>query len=138
MAQIIEYSNRPLMADISCQILEPMYQLFLVIHVDTNWNLETKSAEEHWFLREKMQVLAPHVAWLLSVMRADQLYGFSRDEVQIRRVILRGKMASLYQYSERLWQQAADCSASEEDALAQGVAQMVAMPESEDILGQDP
>jgi hypothetical protein len=78
------------------------------------------------------------MAWLLSVMRADQLYGFSGDEVRIQRVILRGRMASLYQYSERLRQRAADRSASEEDMLAQGAAQMAAMSESEDILGQDP
>ncbi|KAJ7829801.1 hypothetical protein B0H14DRAFT_3465335 [Mycena olivaceomarginata] len=151
IAQIIEHSNRPLMADISRQILEPMYQSFLVIHVDAIWNPETKSAEERRFLREKtrvylelagklsdiliqhgrlaadLRVPAPHVAWLLSVMRADQLYGFSGDEVHIRRVVLRGKMASLYQYSERLRQRAADRSASEDDALAQGAAQMAAI-----------
>ncbi|KAJ7863040.1 hypothetical protein B0H14DRAFT_3444250 [Mycena olivaceomarginata] len=162
VAQIIEHSNRPLMADISRQILEPMYQSFLVIHADAIWNPETKSAEERRFLREKtrvylelagklsdiliqhgrlaadLRVPAPRVAWLLSVMRADQLYGFSGDEVRIRRVILRGKMASLYQYSERLQQRAADCSASEDDALAQGAAQMAGMSESEDISGQDP
>jgi hypothetical protein len=56
VAQIIEHSNRPLMADISRQILEPMYQSFLVIHTDVIWNPETKSAEEHRFLREKTHV----------------------------------------------------------------------------------
>jgi hypothetical protein len=71
-------------------------------------------------------------------MRADQLYRFSGDKVRIWRVILRGKMASLYQYLERLRQWAANCSASKEDVLTQGGAQMVAMSESEDILGQDP
>ncbi|KAJ7737469.1 hypothetical protein B0H14DRAFT_3516287 [Mycena olivaceomarginata] len=151
IAQIVEHSNRPLMSDISREILEPMYQVFLVIHADAIWNPKTKSAEERHFMREKTRIYlelagklsdllilhrglasafrvpAPRVAWLLSVMRADQLYGFSGDEVRIRRVILRGKMASLYEYSERLQQRAADRSASEEDALAQGAAQMAAI-----------
>jgi hypothetical protein len=173
------------MSDISWEILEPMYQAFLVIHVDAIWNPETKSAEERRFMREKTRIYlelvvrtsswrllsvsdtrdtlsrgiqgklsdililhrrlasvfwvpAPRIAWLLSVMRADQLYGFSGDEVRIRRVILRGKMASLYKYSKRLRQRVADRSASEEDTLAQGTAQIAAMSEGEDISGQDP
>ncbi|KAJ7812309.1 hypothetical protein B0H14DRAFT_3478936 [Mycena olivaceomarginata] len=101
---IIEHSNRPLMSDISRDILEPMYQAFLVIHADAIWNPEMKSAEERRFMREKTRIYlelagklsdllilhrglasafrvpAPRVAWLLSVMRADQLYGFSGDE----------------------------------------------------------
>jgi hypothetical protein len=56
VVQIIEHSNWPLMADISRQILEPMYQSFLVIHADAIWNPETKSTEEHWFLWEKTHV----------------------------------------------------------------------------------
>ncbi|KAJ7813991.1 hypothetical protein B0H14DRAFT_3477383 [Mycena olivaceomarginata] len=64
-------------------------------------------------------------------MRADQLYGFSGDEVRIRRVILRGKMASLFQYSERLRQRAADRTASKDDACAQAAAQMAALSEGE-------
>jgi nitroimidazol reductase NimA-like FMN-containing flavoprotein (pyridoxamine 5'-phosphate oxidase superfamily) len=92
---------------------------------------------QHGRLVADFRVLAPHVVWLLSVLQAEQLYVFSGDEVQIHWVILRGKMASIYQYSERLQQQAADHSASEEDTLAQGVAQMVGMSEGEDISGQD-
>jgi hypothetical protein len=185
VVQVVKHSNRPLMSDISQEILEPMYQVFLVIHADVKWNPETKSAEECQFMREKTRIYlelvvrtsswqlvqdchvrdtlshgfqgklsdiliqhrqlavefrvpAPWVAWLLSVMRADQLYGFSGDEVRIRQVILRGKIASLYQYSERIRQRAADRSASKEDALAQGAAQMVAMSEGEDISGRDP
>jgi hypothetical protein len=71
------------------------------------------------------------MVWLLSVMQADHLYRFSRDEVQIQWVFLRGKMASLYQYSERLRQGAANCTASEEDAYVQATAQMAAMSEGE-------
>jgi hypothetical protein len=41
-----EHSNRPLMSDISCEILEPMYQVFLLIHADVIWNPETKSTDE--------------------------------------------------------------------------------------------
>ncbi|KAJ7749753.1 hypothetical protein B0H14DRAFT_3513566 [Mycena olivaceomarginata] len=90
VAWIVEHSNRPLMADISREILEPMYQAFLIIHADTIWNPETKSAEERRFMREKTRVYlelagklsdflirheqlaedllipAPRVAWLLS------------------------------------------------------------------------
>ncbi|KAJ7319142.1 hypothetical protein DFH08DRAFT_819562 [Mycena albidolilacea] len=79
---------------------------------------------QHGRLAADLRVPAPRVAWLFSVMRADQLYGFSGDKVRIWRAILRGKMASLYQYSERLRQRAANRSASEDDALAQGAAQM--------------
>ncbi|KAJ7803364.1 hypothetical protein B0H14DRAFT_3487407 [Mycena olivaceomarginata] len=160
VARIVEHSNRPLMADISWEILEPMYQAFLIIHVDAIWNPETKSAEERQFMREKTRVYlelagklsdflirherlaedllipTPRVAWLLSVMRADQLYGFSGDEVRIHRVILRGKMASLFQYSERLRQWAADCTASEDDACAQAAAQMAALSEGEVVYVQ--
>jgi hypothetical protein len=56
VAQIVEHSNRPLMADISREILEPMYQVFLIIHVDAIWYPETKSAEERQFMREKTRV----------------------------------------------------------------------------------
>ncbi|KAJ6542557.1 hypothetical protein B0H19DRAFT_1076646 [Mycena capillaripes] len=44
----------------------------------------------------------PRVAWLQVVMRADASYGFEGDENSVVRVILRGKLASLYQYSEML------------------------------------
>jgi hypothetical protein len=185
VARIVEHSNRPLMAHISREILEPMYQAFLIFHADAIWNPETKSAEERRFMREKTRVYlelavrsascchwpiadgrddlslgfqgklsdflirherlaedllipAPRVAWLLSVMRADQLYGFSGDEVRIRRVVLRGKMASLFQYSERLRQRAADRTASEDDACAQAAAQMAALSEGADASGGDP
>ncbi|KAJ7787480.1 hypothetical protein B0H14DRAFT_3505425 [Mycena olivaceomarginata] len=140
VARIVEHSNRPLMADISREILEPMYQAFLIIHADAIWNPETKVGGEgklsdfvirHERLAEDLLIPAPRVAWLLSVMRADQLYGFSGDEVRIRRVILRGKMASLFQYSERLWQRAADRTASEDDACAQAAAQIAALSEGE-------
>lgn len=63
-------------------------------------------------------------------MRADHLYGFAGDELRIRRAILRGKMASLYQYSERLRLRAAD-RASEDDAVAQARAQMADLTDGE-------
>ncbi|KAJ7803721.1 hypothetical protein B0H14DRAFT_3487081 [Mycena olivaceomarginata] len=147
VAQIIEHLNRSLMADISWEILEPMYQAFLIIHADAIWNPETKVGGEgklsdflirHEQLAEDLLIPASRVAWLLSVMRADQLYGFSGDEVRIRRVILRGKMASLFQYSERLQQRAADRTASEDDACAQAAAQMAALSEGADTSGGDP
>ncbi|KAJ7691674.1 hypothetical protein B0H14DRAFT_3531784 [Mycena olivaceomarginata] len=56
VAQIVEHSNRPLMSDISREILEPMYQAFLVIHADAIWNPEAKSAEERRFMREKTRI----------------------------------------------------------------------------------
>jgi hypothetical protein len=56
VARIVEHSNRPLMAHISREILEPMYQAFLIIHADAIWNPETKSAEERRFMREKTRV----------------------------------------------------------------------------------
>jgi hypothetical protein len=45
---------------------------------------------------------------------------------------------SLYQYLERLWQRAADHSASKEDACTQVAVQMAAMSEGEVISGQGP
>jgi hypothetical protein len=56
VVRIVKHSNRPLMADISWEILEPMYQAFLIIHADAIWNPETKSAEECRFMREKTRV----------------------------------------------------------------------------------
>lgn len=62
----------------------------------------------HHDLAEANRIPTPRVAWLQVVMRADSVYGFEGDDNQLLRVILRGKIASLLQYSERLRQHAVD------------------------------
>lgn len=52
------------------------------------------------------RVPVPRVAWLQVVMRADSVYGFEGDDNHLLRAILRGKISSLFQYSECLRQHA--------------------------------
>ncbi|KAJ7920670.1 hypothetical protein B0H13DRAFT_1867397 [Mycena leptocephala] len=109
-----------------------LQELFYEIDLDFTWSPETKTKGEkrvmrqrvrnylemagrlsdyvsrHHDLAEAKRILTPRVAWLQVVMRADSVYGFEGDDNQLLRVILRGKIASLLQYSERLRQHAVD------------------------------
>jgi hypothetical protein len=69
----------------------------------------------HHDLAEAKRIPTPRVAWLQVVMRADSVYGFEGDDNQLLRVILRGKIASLLQYSERLRQHAVDRIVEKDD-----------------------
>jgi hypothetical protein len=57
------------MLDISHEILEPMYQVFLVIHVNVIWNPGMKSTEERQFMREKTHV---YLELVVSLRVADE------------------------------------------------------------------
>ncbi|KAJ7838317.1 hypothetical protein B0H13DRAFT_1911932 [Mycena leptocephala] len=69
----------------------------------------------HHDLAEAKRIPTPRIAWLQVVMRADSVYGFEGDDNQLLRVILRGKIASLLQYSERLRQHAVDRIVEKDD-----------------------
>ncbi|KAJ7913280.1 hypothetical protein B0H13DRAFT_1873964 [Mycena leptocephala] len=69
----------------------------------------------HHDLAEANRIPTPRVAWLQVVMRADSVYGFEGDDNQLLWVILRGKIASLLQYSERLRQHAVDRIVEKDD-----------------------
>jgi hypothetical protein len=69
----------------------------------------------HHDLAEANHIPTPRVAWLQVVMRADSVYGFEGDDNQLLRVILRGKIASLLQYSECLRQHAVDRIVQKDD-----------------------
>ncbi|KAJ7830684.1 hypothetical protein B0H13DRAFT_1915840 [Mycena leptocephala] len=130
--RMVDFPHHPFMARVSREILEPLYQFFLRIREDFTWSPETKTKGEkhvmrqrvrdylemagrlsdyvirHHDLAEAKRIPTPRVAWLQVVMRADSVYGFEGDDNQLLRVILRGKIASLLQYSERLRQHAVD------------------------------
>ncbi|KAJ7815213.1 hypothetical protein B0H13DRAFT_1924306, partial [Mycena leptocephala] len=132
VGQMVDFAHHPFMARVSREILEPLYQFFLRIREDFTWSPETKTKGEkrvmrqrvrdylemagrlsdyvirHHDLAEAKRILTPRVAWLQVVMRADSVYGFEGDDNQLLRVILRGKIASLLQYSERLRQHTVD------------------------------
>ncbi|KAJ7910754.1 hypothetical protein B0H13DRAFT_1876472 [Mycena leptocephala] len=132
VGQMVDFAHHPFMARVSREILEPLYQFFLCIREDFTWSPETKTKGEkrvmrqrvrdylemagrlsdyvihHHDLAEAKRIPTPRVAWLQVVMRADSVYGFEGDDNQLLRVILRGKIASLLQYSERLRQHAVD------------------------------
>ncbi|KAJ7813373.1 hypothetical protein B0H13DRAFT_1925548 [Mycena leptocephala] len=132
VGQMVDFAHHPFMARVSREILEPLYQFFLRIREDFTWSPETKTKGEkrvmrqrvrdylemagrlsdyvirHHDLAEAKRIPTPRVAWLQVVMRADSVYGFEGDDNQLLRVILRGKIASLLQYSERLRQHAVD------------------------------
>ncbi|KAJ7849894.1 hypothetical protein B0H13DRAFT_1905999 [Mycena leptocephala] len=132
VGQMVDFAHHPFMARVSREILEPLYQFFLHIREDFTWSPESKTKGEkrimrrrvrdylemagrlsdyvirHHDLAEANHIPTPHVAWLQVVMRADSVYGFEGDDNQLLRVILRGKIASLLQYSECLRQHAVD------------------------------
>ncbi|KAJ7882868.1 hypothetical protein B0H13DRAFT_1890714 [Mycena leptocephala] len=137
--QMVDFAHYPFMAQVSREILEPLYQFFLRIHEDFTWSPETKTKGEkhvmhqrirdylemagylsdyvirHHDLAEAKRIPTPRIAWLQVVMRADSVYGFEGDDNQLLRVILRGKIASLLQYSERLRQHVVDRIVKKDD-----------------------
>ncbi|KAJ7852561.1 hypothetical protein B0H13DRAFT_1904560 [Mycena leptocephala] len=139
VGQMVDFAHHPFMARVSRGILEPLYQFFLRIREDFTWSPETKTKGEkrvmrqrvrdylemagrlsdyvirHHDLAEAKHIPTPRVAWLQVVMRADSVYGFEGDDNQLLRVILRGKIASLLQYSERLRQHAVDRIVEKDD-----------------------
>ncbi|KAJ7913289.1 hypothetical protein B0H13DRAFT_1873972 [Mycena leptocephala] len=139
VGQMVDFAHHPFMARVSREILEPLYQFFLRIREDFTWSPETKTKGEkrvmrqrvrdylemagrlsdyvirHHDLAEAKRIPTPRVAWLQVVMRADSVYGFEGDDNQLLRVILRGKIASLLQYSERLRQHAVDRIVEKDD-----------------------
>jgi len=62
----------------------------------------------HEELAAARRVPAPRVLWLQLILRADSVYGFEGDENWLIRDVLRGKLASLYQYSAELREHALD------------------------------
>ncbi|KAJ7875236.1 hypothetical protein B0H13DRAFT_1894189 [Mycena leptocephala] len=139
VGQMVDFAHHPFMARVSREILEPLYQFFLRIREDFTWSPESKTKGEkhvmwqrirdylemagrlsdyvirHHDLAEANRIPTPRVAWLQVVMRADSVYGFEGDDNQLLRVILRGKIASLLQYSERLRQHAVDRIVEKDD-----------------------
>ncbi|KAJ7882520.1 hypothetical protein B0H13DRAFT_2344605 [Mycena leptocephala] len=139
VGQMVDFAHHPFMARVSREILEPLYQFFLHIHEDFTWSPESKTKGEKCVMRQRVRdylemagrlsdyvirhhdlaeanrIPTPRVAWLQVVMRADSVYGFEGDDNQLLRVILRGKIASLLQYSERLRQHAVDRIVEKDD-----------------------
>ncbi|KAJ6553766.1 hypothetical protein DFH09DRAFT_1318791 [Mycena vulgaris] len=128
------FSLHPFMLRLTRDHLEPMVQFFLRIREEFSWTPESKSERERMMLRQCVRsyfdhaehvadivirykdlaaahrVPAPSVSWLQVVMRAENLYGFEGDNDTVLRCILTGKMATLFQYSTDLRQNAVDRS----------------------------
>ncbi|KAJ6534915.1 hypothetical protein B0H19DRAFT_1080324 [Mycena capillaripes] len=118
IGELFTFANHPFLAKISREVLEPLYQFFLLIREDFTCTPENKSKTERQVARRRARLSdlmiqhhdlvryrcmpIPRVAWLQVVMRADASYGSEGDENSVIRAILRGKLASLYQYSEML------------------------------------
>ncbi|KAJ7915891.1 hypothetical protein B0H13DRAFT_1871638 [Mycena leptocephala] len=156
VGQMVDFAHHPFMARVSREILEPLYQFFLRIREDFTWSPESKTKGEkrvmqqrvrdylemagrlsdyvirHHDLAEANRIPTPRVAWLQVVMRADSVYGFEGDDNQLLRVILRGKIASLLQYSERLRQHAVDRIVEKDDEVTR--AQRPSIRKSENPL----
>ncbi|KAJ7880886.1 hypothetical protein B0H13DRAFT_1891549 [Mycena leptocephala] len=139
VGQMVDFAHHPFMAQVSREILEPLYQFFLHIREDFTWSPETKTKGEkrvmqqcvrdylemtgrlsdyvirHHDLAKAKHIPMPRVAWLQVVMQADSVYGFKGDDNQLLRVILRGKIASLLQYSECLRQHVVDRIVEKDD-----------------------
>jgi hypothetical protein len=56
----------------------------------------------HGALVNAKRMPVPRATWLVVVIRAEGKFGFVGDEDNIQKAILRGKLASLYQYSASL------------------------------------
>lgn len=61
---------------------------------------------EYRELAEGHRIPVPRVSFLREVMRAESVYGFQGDEDMVLRSILRGKLASLHRYSDKLRERA--------------------------------
>ncbi|KAJ7601699.1 hypothetical protein DFH06DRAFT_1149870 [Mycena polygramma] len=61
---------------------------------------------EYRELAEGHRIPVPRVSFLREAMRAESVYGFQGDEDMILRSILRGKLASLHRYSDKLRERA--------------------------------
>ncbi|KAJ7605226.1 hypothetical protein DFH06DRAFT_1150619 [Mycena polygramma] len=128
--EITAYAKHPFMAKLSCDILEPMNHYLSCIRAEFCPPEESKvpwkkramrvrirdyldHAErlsdmviEYRELAEGHRIPVPRVSFLREVMRAESVYGFQGDEDMILRSILRGKLASLHRYSDKLRERA--------------------------------
>ncbi|KAJ6465232.1 hypothetical protein C8R47DRAFT_1235984 [Mycena vitilis] len=130
MEEITAYAKHPFMAKVSHDILEPMNHYLSCIREDFCPPEESKvpwkkramrcrirdyldHAErlsdmviEYRELAEGHRIPVPRVSFLREVMRAESVYGFQGDEDMVLRSILRGKLASLHRYSDKLRERA--------------------------------
>ncbi|KAJ7602015.1 hypothetical protein DFH06DRAFT_1153218 [Mycena polygramma] len=128
--EITAYAKHPFMAKLSCDILEPMNHYLSCIRAEFCPPEESKvpwkkramrvrirdyldHAErlsdmviEYHELAEGHRIPVPRVSCLREVMCAESVYGFQGDEDMILRSILRGKLASLHRYSNKLRERA--------------------------------
>ncbi|KAJ7685800.1 hypothetical protein DFH06DRAFT_1119183 [Mycena polygramma] len=128
--EITAYAKHPFMAKLSCDILEPMNHYLSCIRAEFCPPEESKvpwkkramrvrirdyldHAErlsdmviEYRELAEGHRIPVPRVSFLREVMHAESVYGFQGDEDMILRSILRGKLASLHRYSDKLRERA--------------------------------
>ncbi|KAJ7444145.1 hypothetical protein B0H11DRAFT_1931304 [Mycena galericulata] len=54
------------------------------------------------------RIPCPKVSWLYLVIRAEQFYGFEGDEEGLLKIVLQGKLATLFAYSTALCQRSVD------------------------------
>ncbi|KAJ7604500.1 hypothetical protein DFH06DRAFT_1151147 [Mycena polygramma] len=118
--EITAYAKHPFMAKLSCDILEPMNHYLSCIRAEFCPPEESKVPWKKRAMRERLsdmvieyrelaeghRIPVPRVSFLREVMRAESVYGFQGDEDMILRSILRGKLASLHRYSDKLRERA--------------------------------
>ncbi|KAJ7446851.1 hypothetical protein B0H11DRAFT_1929884 [Mycena galericulata] len=131
-AQLYEFSRHPFIRRLTNEHLEPMVQYFLRIREDFSWTERIKTADEKTALRQHLRsyldhaghladiiirfedlaradrIPCPKVSWLYLVIRDEQFYGFEGDEEGLLKIVLKGKLATLFAYSTALRQRSVD------------------------------
>ncbi|KAJ7430428.1 hypothetical protein B0H11DRAFT_1943009 [Mycena galericulata] len=131
-AQLYDFSRHPFARWLTNEHLEPMVQFFLHIREEFSWSEETKSPSEKATLQRHLRsyldhaghlsdiiirfedlaaagrIPCPKVSWLYLVVQAEQLYGFEGEDEGLLKIVLKGKLATLFAYSTALRQRAVD------------------------------
>ncbi|KAJ7691991.1 hypothetical protein B0H17DRAFT_1133509 [Mycena rosella] len=134
MQLVHEFSLHPFMRRLSREKFEPMAQFAIHIRDNFSWSPHTLAEGKHkamcqslWSYLRHMETLSdiivrykdlastcripcPSVSWLSIVMRVETVYGFEGDHEDLKRMILRGKLAAVYCYALDLRQNAVDRS----------------------------
>ncbi|KAJ7601500.1 hypothetical protein DFH06DRAFT_1154013 [Mycena polygramma] len=116
IAEMIDFANRPFMAKLSRDVLEPLYLTYVKIREENFFPSTGPTRSQLRWIRthvreylygalcEDQRIPTPRPSWIRSVMAAETIHGFEGDEDPLLRTVLRGKLASLLVYADLLRQ----------------------------------
>ncbi|KAJ7618092.1 hypothetical protein B0H17DRAFT_1152412 [Mycena rosella] len=109
MQLVHEFSLHPFMRRLSREQFEPMAQFAIHIRDNFSWSPHTLAEGKRKAMRQSLRSYLRHTETLSDII-AETVYGFEGDHEDLKRTILRGKLAAVYCYALDLRQNAVDRS----------------------------